>query len=62
MVYSPDNMMREELRAQLAPLDRYGMVEMIAAAVDGVHALAHRVVHAFCRSFGRDLHWCGCEG
>ena len=58
-------MMREDLDAQLAPLDRYGMVEPIALAVDGLRmlaqALADALRQAVRQSPGVSAH-CGCQG
>ena len=67
MVRSPDSwMMREELHAQLAPLDRYGMAAPIARAVDGLRALARAFAQALCQALcqapGAGARCCGCEG
>ncbi|MBV9287431.1 MAG: hypothetical protein JO288_06350 [Hyphomicrobiales bacterium] len=67
MVHSPDSwMMREELRAQLAPLNRYGMAGSIAGAVDGLRALARSLARALCQALcqapGASSDFCGCKG
>jgi hypothetical protein len=68
MVSSQDSVraMREDLWAQVAPLDRYGMVEPIERAVAGLRALVRALSHASCQALrhapGVNARCCGCEG
>ena len=63
--HDPAWAMRADLRAQLAPLDRYGMVGPIAAAVSGLRALVRALSQALCQALrqapGASARCCGCE-
>jgi hypothetical protein len=49
---------RDDLCAQLAPLDRYGLAEFSAAMVDGLRALATWSKGALCATLWSSTH-CG---
>ena len=52
----------DDLRAQIAPLDRYGLTGLSAAITEGVRALARGAWGAFCRLACRgERGGCNCE-